>query len=1663
MASLTGKRKSDTYDSLLKLDDNDQLTSAKKKVTDGYGNETGLSLDNLGNVDIAGDVNVTGAIQENGVAISETYASTDAINTETQLREAADNVLQSNIDQEVLDRTNADAVLQGEIDQEILDRQAGDAALEASKIPYTGATGSVDLGANQITSDAITFNQSPVTAGGVGVLKWNDIDGTLDLGLKGGNVTLQIGQEFHKVIRNNTSFDFLEGNYQAIKISGALGGRLTGDLAIADADINSATTLGIVTENIIKNESGYLTLFGSVREIDTTGNLQGEVWQDGDVLYLSGTTAGALTNIKPLTPLHLVTIGYVEYAHSQHGSIFVKIDNGYEMDELHDVLISNIQVDDNLVWDGQKWINSNALKSNIDGLAQEILDREDADTALQDQITSNNLAISANTNAISTESSNRMTEDALLQNQINTNTDDIAANSAGISQEITNRTNADISLQGQITSNDADILANSNAISQEVTDRTDADLILQGNIDSESSTRSAADVLLQSNIDTEASIRGNADTALEAAINQEILDRTNADSALQGQIDSNDLDIAANTLAISNEITNRSNADSTLQSNINAEALTRSNDDATLQSNIDAEALSRSSEDAILQSEIDALSGDVTNLGNDLNNYQLLSEKAQANGYASLDASGKIPESQLPDSVLGSLEYKGAWDASTDTPTLPTPSTSNNGWFYKVSVAGNYMGIDFHVGDWALSNGTSWEHIHVSETIADVFGRTGSVVAIEADYAAFYPTIGDLNNEIAARSGADSNLQSQISSNDTDISNNAAAIAQELLDRAAADNVLQGNINSEATTRATADADLQSQIDGVSASIPSVGDGTLTITGTGVLGGSGTFTANQSTNASINISHDAVTRSNTSSSESPTPLGSFTAIDSITTSTEGHITAVNTKTITLPDAATAAPANDAIITIGAGTGISGGGSFTTDQASNQTITISHGDTSTLEGVYGSSDDSTKIDTITLDANGHITAITTGATGDITGVTAGGGMTGGGTSGSVTISHADTSAQVSVNNAGRTYIQDITLDTYGHITGITSATDSDDYVGTITSVTAGTGLAGGTITSSGTISHGDTSALSGVYGSASDNVKIDTITLDEFGHITAITTGATGDIEGITAGGGLTGGGTSGTPTISHADTSALSGAYGGANNGIVVETITLDGYGHITAVGTRDLDGRFLGISAKAADSNLLDGLDSSYFAAASHTHSYVPLSGASYIQSSGRSTSWGSTNGTSTGGFNTIMGTGTGATWLISGTSNGTFRAGWQALDSNGSSRFYVGSNYYNLSGANGSIWHSGNDGSGSGLDADYLDGQHGSYYQPASTAITTSNIGSQSVSYASSAGNADTLDGSHASAFATSGHNHTYDVNNVWLRDNGDNANVKLYGNTRQMAFRTDGTTEYATGVGGYAFAWMYGGDASGNRRMLLGSDGRLWTSYSGWLDTAFASASHNHSGVYQPAGTYNTIIGTDTDIDTSGATIIDNLYMTDGVITSHGTRTLTLADLGYTGETNATADQSASEILTLIKSVDGSSSGLDADLLDGQHGSYYQPASSAITTSNIGSQSVNYAASAGSYSGTISVDKINTYSYRYYNGYVKLPNFVLIQWGYFSSSTNGAQTIYFPTSFSGNGYSFTTTLGLASVSLYSNYVIINRLDFSGTYTHYWMAVGSTSIATI
>ena len=141
---------------------------------------------------------------------------------------------------------------------------------------------------------------------------------------------------------------------------------------------------------------------------------------------------------------------------------------------------------------------------------------------------------------------------------------------------------------------------------------------------------------------------------------------------------------------------------------------------------------------------------------------------------------------------------------------------------------------------------------------------------------------------------------------------------------------------------------------------------------------------------------------------------------------------------------------------------------------------------------------------------------------------------------------------------------------------------------------------------------------------------------------------------------------------------------------------------------------------------------------------------------------------------------------------------------------------------------------------------------------------------------------------------------------------------------------------------------GDDANFSTTVTNSIGTKWTQNNtkiGQWDTAYGWGNHASAGYVTSSG--NTVIGTDTDLSFSGANVLSTIALTDGVITSYTNRVLTLANLGYTGETNATADQSAAEILTAIKTVDGSGSGLDADLLDGQQGSYYATASALTTT--------------------------------------------------------------------------------------------------------------------
>ena len=221
---------------------------------------------------------------------------------------------------------------------------------------------------------SLTFDTTSTDANAVGRLVWNDTDGTLDLGLKGGNVTMQIGQEMFARVVNKTGSDFLEANYQVVRIDGAQGQRLKVTLAQANSTANVAGTLGLVTETIANNAEGFVTTMGLVRGINTSGYLQGETWSDGDTLYLSQGTAGRLTKTKPTSGI-VCKVGYVEYAHATQGRIFVHVEN---FAGLQETLVSGTNIKtlngtsllgsgDIVISGGGSGTTTNALSVNDDG------------------------------------------------------------------------------------------------------------------------------------------------------------------------------------------------------------------------------------------------------------------------------------------------------------------------------------------------------------------------------------------------------------------------------------------------------------------------------------------------------------------------------------------------------------------------------------------------------------------------------------------------------------------------------------------------------------------------------------------------------------------------------------------------------------------------------------------------------------------------------------------------------------------------------------------------------------------------------------------------------------------------------------------------------------------------------------------------------------------------------------------------------------------------------------------------------------------------------------------------------------------------------------------------------------------------------------------------
>jgi hypothetical protein len=173
-----------------------------------------------------------------------------------------------------------------------------------------------------------------------GRLQWNKEDGTMEYGLPGGNVNLQVGQEvvFKAVNKTGT----LIPNGTPVFILGAQGSRpkiIPGDAS----SITTAGAIGVTTESIANNATGYVTNIGLVRDVDTSA------FADGVLLWLS-TTAGEFTATKPTAPDRSVAMGYCLFSSADSGVLLVHPIVVPGLLSLSDVLPATPSDGDILVW-----------------------------------------------------------------------------------------------------------------------------------------------------------------------------------------------------------------------------------------------------------------------------------------------------------------------------------------------------------------------------------------------------------------------------------------------------------------------------------------------------------------------------------------------------------------------------------------------------------------------------------------------------------------------------------------------------------------------------------------------------------------------------------------------------------------------------------------------------------------------------------------------------------------------------------------------------------------------------------------------------------------------------------------------------------------------------------------------------------------------------------------------------------------------------------------------------------------------------------------------------------------------------------------------------------------------------------------------------------------
>jgi hypothetical protein len=213
-----------------------------------------------------------------------------------------------------------------------------------------------------LSTDHVDYNLASTSENGEGRLRWDSDFGTLSIGMEGGDVELPIGQKHGAFVKNESGVNIGKG--KAVQFAGAKGGKITVAKAVANGTVDPKFMFGITAESIDNDNFGFVVTDGYVRGLNTSGIAV------GTLLYFDPNTPGELTTTKPTAPAINIPIAVVTFSNAAAGVVFVRMQQEFPLDEIQDILISDLSNGDTLVYNSASaiWTNEQPVGAgNIDG------------------------------------------------------------------------------------------------------------------------------------------------------------------------------------------------------------------------------------------------------------------------------------------------------------------------------------------------------------------------------------------------------------------------------------------------------------------------------------------------------------------------------------------------------------------------------------------------------------------------------------------------------------------------------------------------------------------------------------------------------------------------------------------------------------------------------------------------------------------------------------------------------------------------------------------------------------------------------------------------------------------------------------------------------------------------------------------------------------------------------------------------------------------------------------------------------------------------------------------------------------------------------------------------------------------------------------------------